>query len=44
MPRFSIPLAEKPAPPPVRWTVWRVFLWTLLITVVAFWLSAMLTP
>ena len=44
MPRFSIPMAEKPAPPPVRWTVWRVFLWTLLVTMLAFWLGAVLTP
>jgi hypothetical protein len=44
MTRFFLPYKERPAPPPVRWTVWRVFLWTLLVTMLAFWASAMLTP
>jgi hypothetical protein len=44
MPRFFLPYPERPAPPPVRWTVWRVFLWTLLITMLSFWASAMLMP
>lgn len=44
MPRFFLPYPERPAPPPVRWTVWRVFLWTLLITMLSFWGSAMLMP
>jgi hypothetical protein len=44
MPRFFLPYSERPAPPPMRWTVWRVFLWTLLVTMLAFWASAMLTP
>jgi hypothetical protein len=28
----------------VRWTVWRVFLWTLLATILAFWAGAMFAP
>ena len=44
MPRFMIPYPERPPPPGPKWTVWRVFLWTLLITMLAFWGSAMLMP
>lgn len=44
MPRFSIPLAEKPVTPPPRWTVLRVFMWTLLVTMLAFWAGAVIMP
>jgi hypothetical protein len=44
MPRFFLPYPERPVPPPMRWTAWRVFLWTLLATMLAFWASAMLMP
>lgn len=44
MPRFFLPYPERPAPPPARWTVGRVFLWTLLITMLSFWASAMFMP
>lgn len=42
MTRFFLPFEERHAPPPPRWTVWRVFLWTLLATMLAFWASATL--
>ncbi|HEX5379451.1 MAG TPA: hypothetical protein VFW47_12805 [Phenylobacterium sp.] len=44
MTRFTLPYEDKPAPPPRRWTVLRVFLWTLLISTLAFWVTSVFTP
>jgi hypothetical protein len=43
MTRFVLPYAEKSAPPRRRWTAWRVFFWTLLLSSVVFWSSALIT-
>ena len=38
MTRFSLPyLAPEPAPAPRRWTLWRLFLWVLLMVSMTFW-------
>ena len=42
MTRFSLPYAEKVAPPRRRWTIWRVFVWTLLGSSVVFWAGALM--
>lgn len=44
MPRFYLHYEDKPAPPPVRWTVWRIVSWTMLLTSLAFWMGSSLNP
>ena len=39
MPRFYLHYEEKHAPPPLKWTVWRVILWVALFASLGLWMA-----